>query len=95
MSQLLVNESFRQQFRRTFYDMINKNFAYPQVHDKLYEMAARYEEPMVKSYRRFNDGAYTADTFWENIAVVDEFYKKRADYVIPYFEEAMRSFGAE
>ncbi len=95
MSQLLENESFRQEFRRTFYGMINKNFAYPQVHDKLYEMAARYEEPMVKSWHRFNDGAYTADTFWENIAVVDEFYQKRAGYVIPYFEEAMSLIGAE
>lgn len=95
MSKLLANESFRQEFRRTFYAMINKNFAYPQVHDKLYEMAARYEEPMVKSWHRFNGGAYTADTFWENIAVLDEFYQKRADYVIPYFEEAMSEIGAD
>ncbi|MDE7247956.1 MAG: CotH kinase family protein [Lachnospiraceae bacterium] len=95
MSRLLVNESFRDQFEQTFYGMINKNFAYPQVHDKLYEMAARYEEPMVKSWHRFNDGTYTADTFWENIAVLDEFYQKRADYVIPYFEEAMSGIGAE
>lgn len=95
MSRLLANESFRQQFETAFYEMINKNFAYPQVHDKLYEMAARYEEPMVKSYHRFNDGVYTVDTFWENIAVLDEFYQKRAGYVIPYFEEAMSGFGAE
>ena len=95
MSQLLANESFRQEFRQTFYAMINKNFAYPQVHDKLYEMAARYEEPMVKSWHRFNGGEYTADTFWENIAVLDEFYQKRADYVIPYFEEAMGAVAAE
>lgn len=95
MSQLLANASFRQQLERTFYDMIKKNFAYPQVHDKLYEMAVRYEEPMVKSYRRFNDGAYTADTFWENIAVIDEYYQKRAGYVIPYFEKAMSGIDVE
>lgn len=95
MSQLLSNESFRREFEQTFYDMIKKNFAYPQVHDKLYEAAARYEEPMVKSWHRFNDGEYTADTFWENIAVVDEFYQKRADYVVPYFEEAMSGVLAE
>lgn len=95
MSNLLANADFRRQFEQTFTDMRKKNFAYPQVHDKLYEMAARYEKPMVKSWHRFNDGIYTADTFWENIAVVDEFYRKRADYVIPYFEEAMRSFLAE
>lgn len=95
MSRLLANASFRQRFEETFYEMINKNFAYPQVHDKLYEMASRYEKPMVKSYHRFNDGTYTSDTFWENIAVVDEYYQKRAGYVIPYFEEAMSGLGAE
>lgn len=95
MSQLLANAGFRQQFEQTFYDMVNKNFAYPQVHDKLYEMAARYEKPMVESWNRFNEGEYTADTFWENIRVLDEFYEKRAGYVIPYFEEAMRGVSAE
>lgn len=95
MSQLLANADFRQRFEQTFYDMVKKNFAYPQVHDKLYEMAARYEKPMVKSWHRFNEGEYTADTFWENIRVLDEFYEKRADYVIPYFEEAMRGVSAE
>lgn len=95
MSQLLENADFRQRFEQTFYEMVKKNFAYPQVHDKLYEMAARYEKPMVKSWNRFNDGEYTADTFWENIRVIDEFYEKRAGYVVPYFEEAMRGVGAE
>lgn len=95
MSQLIMNADFRQRFEQTFYEMIKKNFAYPQVHDKLYEMAARYEKPMVKSWNRFNDGEYTAETFWENIRVIDEFYEKRAGYVIPYFEEAMRGVGAE
>lgn len=95
MSQLLANVDFRKQFEQTFYDMVKKNFAYPHVHDKLYEMAARYEKPMVESWHRFNDGEYTADTFWENIGVIDEFYEKRAGYVVPYFEEAMQNAGVE
>lgn len=95
MSQLLANADFREQFEQTFYDMVNKNFAYPHVHDKLYEVAARYEKPMVESFHRFNDGDYTADTFRENIRVIDEFYEKRAGYVVPYFEEAMQNIGVE
>lgn len=93
MSGLIGNESFRQQFCLTFMDMVNKNFAYQDVHGKLYEMAARYAAPMEKSYHRFNDGVYTADTFWENIGVIDEFYEKRADYVVPDFAEALGLSG--
>jgi hypothetical protein len=89
MKNLLANEEFRQQFSVTFLDIINKNFAYSQVHDKLYEMAKIYEAPMVNSYHRFNREEFTADTFWENIAVLDEFYDKRPDYIIPYLAEAM------
>lgn len=95
MSRLLANADFRERFAQTFYEMAKKNFAYPRVHDKLYEMAARYENPMVESWHRFNDGEYTAETFRENIRVLDEFYEKRAGYVLSYFEEAMRSVGAE
>lgn len=95
MSNLIENEQFRKQFAVTFMDMINKNFAYQHVHDKLYEMAEIYAAPMVKSYSRFNGEAYTSDTFWENIALIDEFYEKRADYVIPDFTEALGLAGTQ
>ena len=93
MSALIENETFRRQFALTFMDMVNKNFAYRDVHDKLYGMAAVYAAPMVKSYHRFNDGTFTLDTFWENIGVIDEFYEKRADYVVPDFAEALGLSG--
>lgn len=93
MSNLIENETFRQQFALTFMDMANKNFAYGDVHGKLYEMAALYAAPMEKSYHRFNDGIYTQDTFWENIGVIDEFYEKRADYVVPDFADALGLSG--
>lgn len=93
MSRLIENETFRQQFALTFMDMINKNFAYGDVHDKLYEMAARYAMPMEKSWHRFNGGVFTSDTFWENIGVIDEFYAKRAEYVVPDFAAALGLSG--
>lgn len=95
MSNLIQNEAFKRQFAVTFMDMVNKNFAYRDVHDKLYEMAELYAEPMVKSYHRFNGGEYTSTTFWDNIAVIDEFYEKRADYIIPFFTQALGVSGAE
>lgn len=93
MSNLIENETFRQQFCLTFMDMANKNFAYGDVHGKLYGMAALYAVPMEKSYHRFNEGIYTQDTFWENIGVIDQFYGKRADYVVPDFAEALGLSG--
>ena len=95
MSNLIRNEAFKKQFTLTFMDMVNQNFAYEQVHDKLYQMAETYAEPMVKSYRRFNPGEYTQDTFWDNIAVIDEFYEKRGDYVVDYFAQALALAGTE
>lgn len=93
MSGLIENEAFRRQFALTFMDMANKNFSYGDVHGKLYEMAAVYAAPMEKSYHRFNDGVYTSQTFWENIGVIDTFYEKRPDYVIPDFAEALGLSG--
>lgn len=93
MSNLIENEAFRRQFALTFMDMANKNFSYGDVHGKLYEMAAYYGAPMEKSYHRFNDGVYTMDTFWENIGVIDKFYEKRYDYVVPDFAEALGLSG--
>ncbi len=93
MSNLIESGTFKKQFSLTFMDMINKNFAYAQVHDKLYEMAEIYEKPMVKTYHRFNGGEYTKDTFWDNIAVIDEFYEKRADMIVPYFAKALGLSG--
>lgn len=58
-------------------------------------MAEVYAEPMVKSYHRFNPGEYTQDTFWDNIAVIDEFYEKRGDYVVDYFAQALGLAGTE
>jgi hypothetical protein len=89
MQNLLANEDFKRQFCVSFLDIINKNFAYSQVHDKLYEMAEIYALPMVKSYQRFNKEEFTTDDFWDNIAVLDEFFQKRPDFVISYLAEAM------
>ena len=94
MAALLENETFRQQFCVTFMDMINKNFAYSQVRDKLYEMADVYALPMVNSYHRFNQDEYTVDTFWDNIAILDEYMQKRPAYIISYLTDAMGLSGA-
>lgn len=93
MANLLENDTFRRRFCVTFMDMINKNFAYPQVRDKLYEMADIYALPMVNSYHRFSKEEYTADTFWDNIAVLDEYMQNRPAYIISYLADAMELSG--
>ena len=93
MANLLENDTFRRQFYMTFMDMINKNFAYPQVRDKLYEMADIYALPMVNSYHRFRKEEYTIDTFWDNIAVLDEYMQNRPAYIISYLADAMDLSG--
>lgn len=94
MSNLLGNVEFKKQFVLTFMDMANNNFAYDRVHEELYELAAVYEEPMVESYHRFNGEEYTTDTFYENIERIDEFYRYRSRYIVPYMAEAMGLTGS-
>ncbi len=94
MSNLLDNAEFKKQFVLTFMDMANENFAYHKVHEKLYELAAVYGDPMVETYHRFNGDEYTIDTFDENIKRIDEFYRHRGEYIIPYMAEAMELGGS-
>lgn len=94
MSNLLDNAEFKKRFVLTFMDMVNENFEYRKVHDQLYELAAVYEEPMVETYHRFNGEEYTTDTFYENIERIDEFYRYRSRYIVPYMAEAMELSGS-
>ncbi len=95
MSNLLENEAFKKQFTLTFLDMANENFAYETVHDKLYETANVFAEPMVESVHRFSPDEYTIETFWDNIAVIDEFYEKRGGFILPCLAEALELGGRE
>jgi hypothetical protein len=94
MSNLLENEDFKKQFVLTFMDMVNVNFEYAGVHEKLYALAEIYAEPMTATYHRFNGDDYTEDTFYENIERIDEFYKNRSEYIVPYMAEAMGLQGS-
>lgn len=94
MANLLANQEFRKQFVLSFMDMANENFAYDRVHEQLYELAPLYAEPMVQTYHRFNGDDYTLDTFYENIGKIDEFYRYRYEYIVPYMAEAMELGGS-
>lgn len=94
MSGLLDNAEFKKQFVLSFMDMANENFEYDSVHEKLYELASVYAEPMTETYHRFNGDEYTLDTFYENIGRIDEFYRYRYDYIVPYMAEAMELGGS-
>lgn len=94
-SSLIKNEDFKQRFIDTFINMAHNDFDYKRVHSILYEMARLYEKPVVKSQKRFlgsyiipqyddqmHNQEYTKENFWNDISVIDSFYKKRGDYII-------------
>ncbi|MCD7726208.1 MAG: CotH kinase family protein [Clostridiales bacterium] len=94
MSNLLENAEFKKQFVLSFMDMANENFEYGSVHEKLYQLASVYGEPMVETYHRFNGDEYTLDTFYAQIEAIDEFYRCRGEYIVPYMAEAMELEGS-
>lgn len=96
-SALIENQEFKDLFVSSFLEMANSNFRYDNVAVKLGEIAETYEKAVVKSHERFLgdfvnteypyqpiDGQYTAESFRNDISVIDEFYKNRADYIIPF-----------
>lgn len=92
-SGLMQNVEFRQQFVLSFMDMANVNFDYAKVHKELYSIAELYEAAVVYTQNRFNSEEYTSENFWNYIGNIDEFYKKRKNYVVDYLAEAFELDG--
>ena len=98
-SALMDNDMFKKQFVDTFYDMIENNFAYKDVNEKLNDIACKYELAVVKSQRRFRglyvigsypeilSSEYESADFWREVEEIDNFYKNRAGYIIDYMIE--------
>ena len=88
-TKLMQNETFREEFKATFLDMAESDFAYERVHELLYQYADVYAKPMAAFYKRFTapeegkDEAY----FWEQVQIIDDFYKDRSQYICEYMEQ--------
>lgn len=86
---LMQNESFREQFYRTFLEIADTTFSYEKVHEELMNWQEVYEVQAVKSHQRFISADITAEVYEGYIGKMDDFFKRRDDYVIGYLEEAM------
>lgn len=97
---LLENASFKEQFVATFMEMADVNFDYDRVHEMLVEMAVEYCNADVASQERFRgdfeipqyelfeyDGEFTTIDYWNDVQVIDDFYKERRDYIVSYMFE--------
>ena len=87
MAALRKNAEFCRLFAKTFAEMANTNFRYETVKPLLDRYASTYRAPMVMTQRRFQTAAFTAGTFDAYVANIDEFFKNRGAYVVPYMEE--------
>lgn len=106
-SNLMKNASFKEQFATSFMDMANENYDYEHVHSLLYEMAEQYCAPNVASQQRFRgsyrineydagpeyDGWYTEDDFWEEVQVIDDFFRERKEYITVYMGQDLELSG--
>lgn len=86
MLALRRNEEFCTQFKNTFIEMAEKNFDYNTVKVLLDQYAQTYRIPMTMTQNRFQTMDYTEDTFNQYVSYIDDFFRNRAEYVIPYME---------
>ena len=105
LQSLLQNQEFRRNFVISFMDIANNNFNYDKVHERLYDMADYYREPVVLSEKRWRgdfkefyydqdfDGNYDENEFDKNISIIDEFYKYRLGWITYYLKADLELQG--
>lgn len=86
---LMQNELFRQQFYDTFLEIADTTFAYKRVHEELMVWKETYSAQAVKSHQRFLSDDITEDDYDRYIERIDDFFKRRPDYIIGYLEEEL------
>lgn len=91
MIALRQNDSFCNQFARTFIEMSESSFNYNTVKELLDQYASLYRIPVVMTQNRFDSMEYTEETFDAYVSYIDEFFKHRSTYVIPYMKEVFVS----
>ncbi|MBO7395284.1 MAG: CotH kinase family protein [Ruminococcus sp.] len=87
----MENEGFREQFRETFRDIADNNFASGKVDAEIDRLSKEYKEMTVATYNRFWHGWYGGSAAESNYldAVYDlkSFFDKRHDYITKYLDE--------
>ncbi len=86
---LIQNEEFKQQFYDTFLEIAETTFSYERVHEELMNWKEVYAVQAVKSHQRFLSDGITVESYEGYIEKIDNFFKKRPDYIIGYLEEEL------
>lgn len=81
---LMENQSFREQFARTFIDMAENDFSWEKVEPVLDEIESKYGDAIVTSMRRNRNPEYTIDDYRVAMDVLRRFYRERGDYIVNY-----------
>ena len=94
-TKLLQNDEFCEEFKSTFLEMAENDFAYERVHELLYDMADQYAEPMENFYDRFvsTEPEYDKSYFYAQVAVIDDFFKQRKVYICEYMNYHVETKG--
>ncbi|MDE5558152.1 MAG: CotH kinase family protein [Ruminococcus sp.] len=86
MKAAMENESFREQFCRTFMDMANNNFDYLRVSELINQFSAEYHDVIVDTYKRFRSkesDEYNAEKiFLDAVDSIDDFYQNRFTHIV-------------
>ena len=86
----LKNETFRQDFVRTFREMAEQDFAAERVGAEITALAEAYRNPAVDTYNRFwcggPGGKRAAQNFDAEVRTLRSFYEKRGEHILKYLE---------
>lgn len=83
MDALMKNDAFRRQFALSFMDIANTCFDYGRVHKIVEEWRQTYRTQVTRSHQRFFSADFTEADFDEYLDGMDEFFRKRFDYIVP------------
>lgn len=85
-SSLIKNDTFKRQFVETFIQMADSDFWYENVRLKIDEYYDMYCEAMVVSQHRFYNENFSEEDYYQEVAVIKEFFEKRRDEIIKHME---------
>lgn len=91
-SALIRNEEFKRRFTVTFMDMVNHNFDYDRIKEKISWISELYEDSVIESHKRFL-GEYSEDRYEKDVAVVYDFFERRAEYITEHMKNALELKG--
>lgn len=92
INSLLKNQDFKKRFTDTFIEIADTTFDYEKVHEELMRWKEQYEVQVIKSHQRFIASDIGEEEYISYIEHIDNFFKERRGFIIPYLEEEMEKY---